>query len=83
MEVESAQVGQFFTLMQKRHKKKSTLITSNLGFGDWGTFLHNKHLTMALCDRLTETGHVFNMKDCVTLRDPLDKQKGETAAGKK
>jgi len=83
VEVEPAQVGQFFTLMQKRHKKKSTLITSNLGFGEWGTFLHNKHLTMALCDRLTETGHVFNMKDCDTLRNPLDKQRDRTAARKK
>ena len=38
---------------------------------------------MALCDRLTETGHVFNMKDCESLRDPLDKRKGAAAAGKK
>ncbi len=79
VEVEAAQVGQFFTLMQKRHKKKSTLITSNLGFAEWGTFLHNKHLTMALCDRLTEIGYVFNMKDCVSLRDPLEKQKSRAA----
>ena len=28
VEVEPAQVGQFFTLMQKRHKKKTTLLTS-------------------------------------------------------
>ena len=79
VEVEPAQVGQFFTLMQKRHKKKCTLITSNLGFGEWGTFLHNKHLTLALCDRLTETGHVINMKDCKSLRDPLD-ESGDNAA---
>ena len=47
VEVEPAQVGQFFTLMQKRHKKKTTLLTSNLGFSEWGSFLHNKQLTAA------------------------------------
>jgi DNA replication protein DnaC len=67
-----AQVGQFFTLMHKRHKKKTTLITSNLGFAEWGSFLHNKHLTAALIDRLTENSHVINMKNCTSLRDKLD-----------
>jgi len=72
VEVEPAQVGLFFTLMQKRHKQKTTLITSNLGFGEWGTFLKNNHLTAALIDRLTETSHVINMKNCKTLRPKLD-----------
>lgn len=72
VEVEPAQVGLFFTLMQKRHKSKTTLITSNLGFSDWGSFLQNNHLTAALIDRLTETSHVINMKKCRTLRDKLD-----------
>jgi DNA replication protein DnaC len=67
-EVEPAQVGLFFTLMQKRHKTKSTLLTSNLGFSEWGSFLKNDHLTEALVDRLTETSHVFNMKECVGIR---------------
>ena len=61
-----------FTLMHKRHKKKTTLITSNLGFAEWGSFLHNKHLTAALIDRLTENSHVINMKNCDSLRDPLN-----------
>ena len=39
VEVEPVQVGLFFTLMNKRHKKKTTLITSNLGFTQWGTCL--------------------------------------------
>ena len=68
VEVEPAQVGLFFTLMQKRHKTKSTLLTSNLGFSEWGSFLKNDHLTEALIDRLTETSHVFNMKECVGIR---------------
>jgi len=73
VEVEPAQVGQFFTLMHKRHQRKTTIITSNLGFSEWGSFLKNPHLTSALNDRLTAHSHVINMKDCGTLRDPLDK----------
>lgn len=68
VEVEPAQVGLFFTLMQKRHKTKPTLLTSNLGFSEWGSFLKNDHLTEALIDRLTETSHLFNMKECVGIR---------------
>jgi len=71
VEVEPVQVGLFFTLMHRRHKKRPTLITSNLGFQHWATFLKNTALTLALIDRLTENSHVFNMKDCVSLRDKL------------
>ncbi|MEA1883281.1 MAG: ATP-binding protein [Thermotogota bacterium] len=72
VEVEPVQVGLFFTLMSKRHKKKTTLITSNLGFAQWTSFLKNDNLTAALIDRLTENSHVINMKSCVSLRPKLD-----------
>ncbi len=71
IETEPVQVGLFFTLMQRRHKKKPTLITSNLGFREWGSFLKNDHLTAALIDRLTESSHVFNMRECESLRPKL------------
>jgi DNA replication protein DnaC len=74
VEVEPVQVGLFFTLMQKRHKRKPTLITSNLGFAQWSSFLKNNHLTAALMDRLTENSHVLNMKNCVSLRLKLDQE---------
>jgi DNA replication protein DnaC len=79
VEVEPAQVGLFFTLMQKRHKTRTTLITSNLGFSEWGSFLKNNHLTGALIDRLTATSHPINMKDCKSLRGKL----GEGEEGSK
>jgi DNA replication protein DnaC len=72
VEVEPAQVGLFFTLMHKRHKQKTTLITSNLGFRQWASFLKNDHLTAALIDRLTENSHVINMRNCLSLRPKLD-----------
>ena len=53
---------------------KPTLLTSNLGFSEWSSFLKNKHLTAALIDRLTENSHVINMKNCKTLRGKLDDQ---------
>jgi len=74
VDVEPIQVGLFFTLMHKRHRRRPTLITSNLGFSDWRSFLKNDHLTAALIDRLTEQSHVINMKSCVSLRPKL----GET-----
>jgi DNA replication protein DnaC len=74
VEVEPVQVGLFFTLMHQRHKKKPTLITSNLGFAEWGSFLKNAHLTAALIDRLTENSHVINMKGCVSIRPKLDSE---------
>jgi DNA replication protein DnaC len=58
--------------MQRRHQKRPTLMTSNLGFDDWRAFLKNDHLTAALIDRLTANSYVFNMKHCRTLRpDPI------------
>ena len=74
IETDPVQVGLFFSLMHKRHKKKTTLITSNLGFEQWGSFLKNKNLTAALIDRLTENSHVINMKNCKSLRTRLDQQ---------
>jgi DNA replication protein DnaC len=71
VEVEPIQVGLFFTLMQRRHKKRTTLITSNLGFAQWTTFLKNGQLTAALIDRLTENSHIINMKNCASLRAKL------------
>jgi DNA replication protein DnaC len=73
VEVEPVQVGLFFILMQKRHKKKCTMITSNLGFSEWGKFLNNDHLTAALIDRLTEVSHVINMKNCCSIRPSLER----------
>jgi len=71
VEVEASQVGLFFNLMQKRHKKKATFITTNLGFSQWTSFLKNSQLTAALIDRLTENSHIVNMNECVSLRPKL------------
>jgi DNA replication protein DnaC len=66
--VEREQAGLFFDLMKRRHKKKTTLITTQLGFEEWDGFLQNQHLTAALLDRITENCVVFNMKKCISIR---------------
>ena len=60
-----------FQVLAERHERGSVIITSNLGFADWGSFLKNDHLTAALIDRLTENSHVINMKGCVSLRPKI------------
>ncbi len=74
IETEAAQVGLFFSLMHKRHLTKTTLVTSNLGFSQWGSFFKNDQLTAALIDRLTEKSHVINMRNCTSLRTKLVSQ---------
>lgn len=67
--IEKDQAGLFFDLMKQRHKKKTTMITSQLGFDEWGSFLKNPHLTVALIDRMTVNCTVFNMKKCISIRE--------------
>jgi DNA replication protein DnaC len=62
------QAGLFFDLMKMRHKKRCTIITSQLGFDEWGTFINDRHLTAAILDRITENCTVFNMSKCISIR---------------
>ena len=66
--VEEQQSNLFFDLMKTRHKRKCTIITSQLGFEKWSTIIKNEHLNAAIIDRITENCAVFNMTKCVSLR---------------
>ena len=66
--IRKEQAGLFFDLMKRRHRKKTTFITTQLGYDDWADFLQNKHLTAALLDRMTEDCTVFNMRRCISIR---------------
>jgi DNA replication protein DnaC len=59
----------FFELIRCRHKKKATIITTQLGFDEWNGFLPDPHITAALLDRLTVDCIVFNMTNCVSIRE--------------
>lgn len=66
--ITDVQAGLFFDLMRKRNKKKTTLITTQLGFSEWNSFLKSPHLTAALIDRLTVHCTLFNLKKCSSIR---------------
>lgn len=65
---EQEQASLFFDLMRRRHQRGTTLITTQLGFDEWDTFLHDPHVTAALLDRITVNCVVFNMKDGISIR---------------
>jgi DNA replication protein DnaC len=77
VEVDPHQAGLFFTLMKKRHKKATTIITTQLGFKEWAGFLKNSHLTAALIDRLTENCQVINMNKCASIRENTSPQNSD------
>ena len=66
--LEKDQAGLFFELMKRRHKKHCTILTTQLGFEEWASFLQSPHLTAALLDRITVNCAVFNMKTCISIR---------------
>ena len=46
------QTNIFFRLMEERYNRKSTIITTNLGYEEWYDFLGNKRMVEALLSRL-------------------------------
>jgi DNA replication protein DnaC len=63
------QTNIFFKLMEERYRRRPTLITSNLDYPDWQSFLGNKALVDALLSRLRHQCHTVRI-DGPSLRDP-------------
>jgi DNA replication protein DnaC len=63
------QTNIFFRLMEERYKKKATIITTNLDYDDWHSFLGNKPLCDALLSRLRHQCHTIRI-DGPSLREP-------------
>lgn len=57
LNVKPEQTNIFFKLMEERHRRKPTLITTNLPYPVWQDFLGNRPLTQALLSRLRERCH--------------------------
>ena len=51
-----------FDLVEARHLKKSTIVSSNLSVKRWGKVLGNPALTASMVDRLMERAHVINIR---------------------
>jgi DNA replication protein DnaC len=57
--------------MDERCNRKSTIITTNLGFEEWGKFLGHAPLVAALISRLLQKCKTIAFpKDAVNLRNP-------------
>jgi DNA replication protein DnaC len=63
------QTNIFFKLMEERYRRKPTVITTNLDYGEWANFLGNKALVEALLSRLRHQCHTVKI-DGPSLRDP-------------
>lgn len=60
----------FFQLIYMRYEKKSTIITTNINFGDWQTIFFDSVVANAILDRVlhhatvvTITGKSYRIKD--------------------
>lgn len=50
----------FYQVISTRHShKRSTLITTNTAFSDWGNILYNTTIATAIADRLVEDSEIF------------------------
>jgi len=59
LNIKTEQTNIFFKLMEERHHRKPTLITTNMPYAAWQDFLGNRALTQALLSRLRERCHTL------------------------
>jgi len=63
-----------FQILAERHERKSVMITTNMGFGDWTQIFGDPSMTAALLDRITHKAHVINCSwESYRLRETLKK----------
>lgn len=63
------QTNAFFKLMEERYRRHSTIITTNLDYGEWHNFLGNKAMVDALLSRLRHYCHTIRIEGA-ELRPP-------------
>jgi DNA replication protein DnaC len=56
------QTNIFFKLLEERYRRHPTIITTNLDYAEWASFLGNKHLVDALLNRLRHQCHTVRIK---------------------
>jgi len=62
LNIKTEQTNIFFKLMEERHRRKPTLISTNLPYPAWQDFLGNPALTKALLSRLRERCHTVTIE---------------------
>jgi DNA replication protein DnaC len=61
LNIKPEQTNIFFKLMEERHRRRPTLLTTNLPYPAWQNFLGNPDLTKALLSRLRERCHTLTI----------------------
>ncbi len=49
-----------FQVISERHERASTIITTNLPFGEWGKIFRDPRLAKAVVDRVTHRAHIID-----------------------
>jgi DNA replication protein DnaC len=75
---DQAETSVLFELISARYERRSTLITANMGFGDWGRIFPDPAMALAAVDRLVHHATIFEINvDSYRRRAALDrKQRG-------
>ncbi len=69
-----------FQILAERHERKSVIITTNMGFGDWTQIFGDPNITAALLDRITHKAHIINCSwESYRLKETLKRKKRKSA----
>lgn len=67
-----------FQLISERYEKKSTFITTNKAFSDWGEVFTSAACVVSMIDRLIHHSEIHNIEaDSYRLKEALEKAKGK------
>src|SRR5690625_4819654 len=72
----------FFQLIDMRYEKKSTILTTNSNFKDWGEIFQDTKIANAILDRVLHHATVVNITgDSYRLKDHFQKEKSQLEEG--